>query len=33
MQIIFDVDKISKTVHGNPTFILKALSEYSIHFT
>ena len=33
MHIIADVNKISKTVQGNLTFILNVLSEYSIHFT
>ena len=33
MHIIADVNKISKTVQRNLTFILNVLSESSIHFT
>ena len=33
MRIIADVNKISKTVQGNLTFILNVFSESSIHFT
>ena len=33
MYIIADVNKISKTVQRNLTFILNVLSESSIHFT
>ena len=33
MHIIADVNKISKTVPYNITFILNVLSESSIHFT
>ena len=33
MQIIADVNKISKTAQGILTFILNVLSERSIHFT
>ena len=33
MHIIVDVNKISKTVQRNLTFILNVLSESSIHFT
>ena len=33
MHIIADVNKISKTVQGNLTFILNVLSESNIHFT
>ena len=32
MHIIADVNKISKTVQRNLTFILNVLSESSIHF-
>ena len=33
MQIIADVNKISKTVQRNLTFILNVLSESNIYFT
>ena len=33
MQIIADVNKISKTVQPNLNFILNVLSKSSIHFT
>ena len=32
MQIIADVEKISKTVQLNLNFILNILSEFNIHF-